>query len=166
MRFALPTVAAVAILATAAHAQNPTDAPQGQHVILTVLARGVQVYTCQQANGAPQWVFKEPEAILYDSDSAKVGTHGAGPVWIHKDGSSVKGEVVQKSSAPEPGAIPWLLLKTASVEGSGILTKVEFIRRFGTHGGVASTVGCDAQHLNEVSRIPYTATYTFYTSKP
>jgi hypothetical protein len=150
------------LIATAAHAQNSTDPPRGQHAILTVLGRGVQIYTCQQANGTPQWVFQAPEATLYDAGSAKVGTHGAGPTWMYKDSSSVKGEVVRKNPAPEPGAIPWLLLKATGVEGNGILTKVEFIRRSDTHGGVASTAGCDLQHLNTVSRIPYTATYTFY----
>jgi hypothetical protein len=166
MRFAfLAVIAGVLgtnLIATAAHAQNSTDPPQGQHAILTVLGRGVQIYTCQQANGTPQWVFQAPEATLYDAGRAKVGTHGAGPVWAYKDGSSVKGEVVQKDTSPELGAIPWLLLKAAGVEGNGILTKVQFIRRSDTHGGVAPTAGCDLQHLNTVSRIPYTATYTFY----
>ncbi len=158
-------IAASLALASPAFGQNPTDPPPGQHAVLTVLGRGVQIYACQQSNGTPQWGFQAPEATLYDSDSVKVGTHGAGPIWIHKDGSSVKGEVIQRSPATEPGAIPWLLLKSTSNEGNGILSKVEFIRRSETHGGVASTTGCDAQHLNAVSRIPYTATYTFYSSR-
>jgi hypothetical protein len=147
-------------------AQSPTDPPAGQHEILKVLGQGVQIYACQQSGDTVQWVFQVPEATLYDSGSAKVGNHGAGPVWTYKDGSSVKGEVVQKSASSEPGAIPWLLLKSTGPEGNGILSKVEFIRRSQTHGGVASTTGCDAQHLNATSRIPYTATYTFYSSNP
>jgi len=157
---------AVVTVVPAAFAQNPTDPPPGQQIILSVLGRGVQIYSCQQVGGAMQWVFQAPEATLYDTESAKVGTHGAGPVWVYKDGSSVKGEVLQKSAAPEPGAIPWLLLKSTGKEGYGVLTKVEFIRRSATHGGVASAVGCDADHLNTTSRIPYTANYTFYSSKP
>jgi len=49
---------------------------------------------------------------------------------------------------------------------TGILTTVDFIRRSDTHGGIAPTTGCDAQHVNENARIPYTATYTFYSAKP
>jgi hypothetical protein len=158
---------AIALLLTfPAQAQSPTDPPPGQHPILTVFARGVQIYTCQISNGSAQWVFQAPEATLYDTEGAKVGTHSAGPIWTNKDGSSVKGEVVQKNPAPEPNAIPWLLLKAAGVEGNGILAKVEFIRRSDTHGGTAPTAGCESSRLQTVSRIPYTATYIFYTAKP
>lgn len=158
-------IAASLIVASSALAQNPTDAPAGQQVVLTVLGRGAQIYVCQQSGTAWQWVFQAPEATLYDSNSVKVGTHGAGPVWTYKDGSSVKGEVVQRGAAPEPGAIPWLLLKAVGTGGSGVLSRVEFIRRSQTHGGIASTTGCDEEHVSATSRIPYTATYTFYSSK-
>jgi hypothetical protein len=159
-------IAAIMILTLPVLAQNPTDPPAGQHAILTVLGKGVQIYTCQQSGGIWQWTFQAPEATLYDPDNAKVGTHGAGPIWTYKDGSSVKGEVIQKSLAPEPGAIPWLLLKSTGNQGTGILSAVEYIRRSDTHGGAASATGCDAEHLSAISRIPYTATYTFYSSKP
>ncbi len=47
------------------------------------------------------------------------------------------------------------------------MARVEFIRRSDTHGGDApNAIGCDAQHLNAVRRVPYTATYTFYSAKP
>jgi hypothetical protein len=146
--------------------QNSTDAPAGQRPILTVLGRGVQIYVCQRTNDTVQWVFQAPKATLYDTDSVKVGTHGAGPMWTYRDGSSVKGEAVQKSASPEPGAIPWLLLKSVGSEGNGLLSTVEYIRRSNTHGGVPSNEGCDVAHLNSISRIPYTANYTFYSSKP
>jgi hypothetical protein len=45
------------------------------------------------------------------------------------------------------------------------MTKVEFIRRSDTHGGTAPSTGCDAEHLNAIVRVPYTATYTFYSAK-
>jgi Protein of unknown function (DUF3455) len=169
MHPSLPAVIALAVanlLSVAANAQKTTDPPQGQHAILTVLGKGSQIYTCQLTNNTPQWVFKEPEATLYNADSIEVGTHSAGPVWIAKDGSNVRGEVVAKAASADPGAIPWLLLKAASTEGTGILTRVEFIRRSDTHGGIAPTTGCDALHLNAVSRVPYTATYAFYSAKP
>ena len=149
----------------AAQAQNQTDAPAAQHAVLAVLGKGVQIYACQQTGDIPQWVFQAPEATLFDGTSVKVGTHGAGPVWKYQDGSLVKGEVVTKSPAPEAGAIPWLLLKTVRTEGSGMLASIEFIRRSDTQGGIAPATGCDAKHLGAISRVPYTAMYTFYSSK-
>jgi hypothetical protein len=159
-------LASISLLASIAQAQNPTEPPPGQHLLLTVLGKGVQIYTCQQSSGVPQWVFQSPEATLFDTLGAKVGTHGAGPIWKYQDGSTIKGEVVARSASPDPTAIPWLLLKAISPSGLGILTQVDFIRRSDTHGGVALSTGCDAQHLAAVSRVPYAATYTFYSAKP
>ena len=154
------------LFATSATAQNPTTPPPTQHPILTVTGKGVQIYTCQQTATGPQWVFQAPEATLTDASGNPVGTHGAGPIWKSSDGSTVKGELFQKSNSPEPDAIPWLLLKAVTPSGSGIMNRVEFIRRSDTHGGVAPTTGCDAQHLTATTRVPYTATYTFYSAKP
>ena len=47
-----------------------------------------------------------------------------------------------------------------------MLARVTYVRRSDTHGGLNPTTGCDSKHLNAVSRIPYTATYTFYSAKP
>jgi len=167
---ALTLIAASLTLIPCAVAQTPSaetiTPPADQKPILTVLGRGAQVYTCQRISGSWQWTLTAPDAILYDSDSVKVGTHTAGPTWTYKDSSSVKGEAIQRSPAPEPGAIPWLLLRATTHTGDGLFSRIESITRTQTHGGVASTTGCDAQHANTTSRIPYTATYTFYTSKP
>src|SRR5277367_5770304 len=154
-------LAATLSIAAPAVAQNPTDPPAAQHVVLTVTGKGVQIYSCNQSATGPQWVFQAPEATLTDANGKPAGTHGAGPIWRSIDGSTIKGEVLQKSASPEPDAIPWLLLRAAPVSGSGILTKIEFIRRSDTHGGIAPTTGCDVEHLNATARIPYTAAYTF-----
>jgi hypothetical protein len=158
--------AATLFLAAAAGAQNPTEPPASQHPILTVTGKGVQIYACQQTASGPQWMLQAPEATLIDASGNDVGTHGAGPIWKSKDGSTVKGELFQKSASPDPTAIPWLLLKAANASGPGIMTRIDFIRRSDTHGGIAPTTGCDVQHLSAVSRVPYTATYTFYSAKP
>jgi len=154
------------LFATAATAQNSTTPPPTQHPILTVTGKGAQIYTCQQSPTGPQWVLQAPEATLIDASGNPVGTHGAGPIWKSNDGSTVKGEFLQKSSSPEATSIPWLLLKAVNPSGSGLMTRVEYIRRSDTHGGASPTTGCDTQHLNAVSRVPYTATYTFYSAKP
>ena len=160
------TLATILSIATAAAAQSSTEPPLSQHAILTVTGKGVQIYTCQQADAAPQWVFQAPEATLLDAAGKTVGTHAAGPIWRSNDGSTVKGDLLQNGASPEPGAIPWLLLKASTTTGAGVMTRVEFIRRSDTHGGIAPTTGCDAQHLTAVTRVPYTATYTFYSAKP
>jgi hypothetical protein len=157
---------ATLFLAAAALAQNPTAPPPTQRPILTVTGKGAQIYACQQSPTGPQWVFQAPEATLIDASGKPIGTHAAGPIWKSNDGSTVKGELLQKSASPEPTSIPWLLLKAASPSGSGIMARVEYIRRSDTHGGASPTTGCDAQHLNSVSRVPYTATYTFYSATP
>jgi hypothetical protein len=166
-RIHLPLVLAAALsLATVVVAQNPTTPSPSQHPILTVTGKGVQIYICQQSAAEPQWIFQAPEATLNDASGNPVGNHGAGPIWKSNDGSSVKGELLQKAASPDASSIPWLLLKAVSPSGSGIMTRVEYIRRSDTHGGTAPTTGCDAQHLNTLARVPYTATYTFYSAKP
>jgi Protein of unknown function (DUF3455) len=159
-------LAATLSLSIAATAQNPTEPPASQHTILTATGKGVQIYTCQQSASGPQWIFQAPGATLTDASGKPIATHGAGPIWTSQDGSTVKGEVLQKTPSPDPTAIPWLLLKASANSGSGIMSKVEFIRRSDTHGGNAPTTGCDAQHLNTTARIPYTALYSFYSAKP
>ena len=154
------------LFATAATAQNSTTPPPTQHPILTVTGKGAQIYTCQQSPTGPQWVLQAPEATLIDASGNPVGTHGAGPIWKSNDGSTVKGELLQKSPSPDATSIPWLLLKAVNPSGSGLMTRIEYIRRSDTHGGASPTTGCDTQHLNAVSRVPYTATYTFYSAKP
>jgi hypothetical protein len=135
----------LALVSVAAMAQ--TEAPVGQRAVLTVQAKGVQIYACQ----AGKWTFQAPEATLYDA-SKPVGTHGAGPVWTFHDGRKVKGSVLAKADAPAAGDIPWLLLKG---EGS-----FEYIRRWDTHGGMAPAGSCEA---GNTSRVPYWAAYTFYS---
>jgi Protein of unknown function (DUF3455) len=150
------------VLTSSVFAQNSTQPPPNQQPILTADGKGVQIYTCQDVSGVLHWNFQAPEAKLFDTSGKEIGAHGAGPVWKLQDGSSVKGQLVEKGDAPEPGDIPWLLLKAAGHEGAGMLGKVEYIRRSETHGGIAPAAGCDAEHVGVVARIPYTAVYTFY----
>jgi Protein of unknown function (DUF3455) len=146
-------------------AQDSTQPPAGQQSVLTVKGDGVQIYVCKQVEAAAKWVLQAPDAKLLDTSGKEVGTHGAGPFWKSVDGSLVKGQLVNSSKAPDAGDIAWLLLKASAHEGDGVLSKVEYIRRSETHGGVAPAAGCDAEHLNATVRVPYTATYAFYAPK-
>ncbi len=146
-----------------------TIPPVGEHPVLIAVGRGVQIYTCQKVKEEFQWVFVAPAARLFAKtaagDDQEIGTHGDGPVWIDEDGSSVHGQVLVKQAAPDAGSIPWLLLKSSLPTGAGVLSPVEYIRRSDTQGGVAPADGCDTVHRGDLSRVPYTAVYTFYSSK-
>ncbi len=149
----------------AASAQDVTTPPATEHAVLTVEGRGVQIYSCTKAGPTARWVFVAPAARLFDKDGVEVGTHGDGPVWQLQDGSSVQGNAVARSMSPDAGSIEWLLIKAVRTNGSGKLAGVEFVRRSDTKGGVPAETGCDAAHLGDIVRVPYTATYTFFSSR-
>jgi Protein of unknown function (DUF3455) len=148
--------------AAQAQAQDATQPPSSEQPVLTLHATGSQTYSCQRADAAFHWVFLAPAARLFDDAHNEVATHGDGPVWNYQDGSSVGGVMQASSPSPEAGSIPWLLLKAVNPQRTGILTKVDLIRRSDTHGGAAPATGCDADHQGDFVRVPYTATYTFY----
>jgi len=142
-------------------------APEGQVVLLKAQGHGVQIYTCKASANDPNsfaWSFKAPEADLIDEQGNNIGRHYAGPTWEAGDGSKVTGVVLQKAEAPQAGAIPWLLLKAKSHEGSGTFGRALYIQRVDTVGGVAPVTGCDQAHLNKEVRVDYRADYYFYVS--
>jgi hypothetical protein len=157
-------VAALLLLPASLSAQDRTIPPDPSVVPLPpAVGRGVQIYRCQQQQGATAWVFVAPEATLYLGAEA-VGTHSAGPTWRWKDGSAVIGHVLITQPSPNHGSIPWLLLAASPAidsAPSGMLAHVTYVRRSDTHGGMP-LVGCDARHTGAVARVPYTAVYTFY----
>jgi hypothetical protein len=62
----------------------------------------------------------------------------------------------------DPTAIPWLLLGAVSHAGEGRMTKVTFVQRVNTVGGLAPTSACDATHDGETKSVQYSATYRFF----
>ena len=130
----------------------------------TTDGRGAQVYRCSEEDGTYQWIFEAPEAILFDHTThQQVATHGAGPSWTWKDGSSIIGIVLETTPSPDPASIPWLLLEAHTTgTATGALTSITRIRRSDTHGGNPPANGCDAAHANTRANVPYTATYSFY----
>jgi hypothetical protein len=135
--------------------------PVGQELVMELLASGVQVYECV----SNEWKFKAPEATLMDRAGRPMGTHYGGPTWKAPDGSAVVGEVRAKAPAAAANAIPLLLLGAKSTSGEGAFARVSMIQRLETAGGVAPARPCTASQASEVARVPYTATYYFYTEK-
>jgi hypothetical protein len=62
--------------------------------------------------------------------------------------------------APDPDAIPWLLLKAVETEGPGIFQRVTFIQRLHTTGGLAPNYAGD--YAGHTVGVYYTAEYVFY----
>src|SRR5579862_244196 len=123
--------------------------PAGAKLAHKFHATGAQVYACAAAPGSAApfaWTLERPDAILVDAAGAKAGSHGAGPTWTAKDGSSVVGQKVAQADAPTPGAVPWLLLRATSTSGTtGVFASVTYVQRVNTRGGKAPATGCDAK---------------------
>ena len=164
---ALALTAALMLLSSEAPAQDRTLPPDPTVTPLPpVTGRGVQIYRCQQQQGATAWVFVAPEATLY-AGTQPVGTHSAGPTWRWSDGTAVVGHVLVSQSSPEHGSIPWLLLAASPTIDSapnGMLAHVTYVRRSETHGGMPPA-SCDTRHLGAIARVPYAAVYTFYKAQ-
>ena len=155
-------------------AVGPPDAPEAlrppadQVLALEALATGVQIYECAANQDQPprfEWVFKAPEAELFDKAGRKIGKHYAGPTWESTDGSAVVGELKARDSGPDPSAIPWLLLSAKSNSGTGVLGQVKSIQRVKTVGGKAPSTPCRRDNAKQVFRVPYKASYYFYAPK-
>jgi hypothetical protein len=142
-------------LLTAGAADVPENLkpPAGEVVRLKAQGKGKQIYVCKDS----QWVLDRPDAELYDESGKQIGKHYKGPTWEAMDGSKVTGQVQQRANAPTAGAVPWLLLKAAS--GTGQFSRVTYIQRLDTEGGVAPPGNCKP---NDETSVNYQATYYFY----
>jgi hypothetical protein len=143
--------------------------PATEVLSLELKVTGVQIYECNASKDDPtrfEWIFKAPEADLFDPAGNKIGKHYAGPTWESSDGSKVVGEVRARDNEPDPDAIPWLLMSAKSTSGTGIFSQVKSIQRLHTVGGKAPTEGCSQGQAGKMARINYKATYNFYVAKP
>ena len=136
--------------------------PQNSSIVLAVAAEGVQIYeTKRNATGTYEWALKAPEAELKSLSGEVLGKHFAGPSWSLNDGSQFVGSLppVKAVSAPEAGNIPWLLVAPKSRSEAGLLSKVDFVVRIVTVGGVAPTE--PPKNPTDIARVNYRAIYLF-----
>ncbi len=136
--------------------------PYGNKVMMTVHAKGDQIYQCSFEKGGYSWVLQAPDAQLFDDQGRVVGSHYSGPIWEYKEGSRVAGRVLKKIDVAPATSISWLLVKVIVHKGKGILSEASYINRINTHGGLAPASGCDANHQGGEKRVFYTADYVFY----
>jgi len=143
--------------------------PATEVLSLETEATGVQIYECNASKDEStrfEWIFKAPEADLFDKAGNKIGKHYAGPTWESNDGSTVVGEVKARDNGPDPDAIPWLLLSAKSTSGTGVFSRVKSVQRLYTVGGRAPTDVCSQAQAGKVTRVGYKAKYYFYVAKP
>jgi hypothetical protein len=136
--------------------------PAGHPFAFWLTARGDQVYACKPSEGGHAWTLVGPDAELFGPfGKLRLGYHYLGPTWEALDGSYV---VAAKEAGVtvDATAIPWLLLRSTGNTGRGLMSKVSFIQRIKTVGGLAPNSGCDEEHLEDRANIPYSATYVFY----
>ena len=139
--------------------------PVGSSPILTVHAKGDQIYQCTLNNSVYSWQLQAPEAKLFDTQGQVVGNHYVGPVWEYKEGSRVVGRVLNKIDVAPDSSISWLLVEVIAHKGDGLFSEVRFINRINTHGGLSPVSGCHSNHLGAEKRVAYTADYIFYATR-
>jgi hypothetical protein len=154
-------------------------APAGVVLVAGYRAVGNQIYTCTATSdagadggNAGTWV-NTATATLYGDNCAIAAQHSfaPGPTWAGTDGSTVSAAKLSAVAAPVPDggdggvtAIAWLLLKANSNSGEGQFTNVTYVHRLDTQGGVGPSGACDPlSDAGTVVKVPYTATYYFYT---
>ncbi len=79
--------------------------PANEVLLLVTPATGVQIYECNATKEQParfEWVFKAPEAELFDRAGARIGKHYAGPTWESNDGSKVVAQLKSRDAARMP----------------------------------------------------------------
>lgn len=143
--------------------------PGTEAVLLKALGKGKQIYVCSPKPADQTqfaWTLDRPQADLLDDSGAVIGKHYKGPAWETADGSKVGGQVQQRANAPGGDAVPWLLLKATTHEGSGKLAQVTYIQRVNTQGGLPPASGCDPSHSGAEASVDYQATYYFYIPRP
>ncbi|MEV5717545.1 DUF3455 domain-containing protein [Amycolatopsis mediterranei] len=144
--------------ATPAHATVPDaiKVPAGNRALASYPAEGVQIYGC--TNGA--WALIQPAAVL-SRHGKPVALHSKGPVWTSiVDGSTVGAAAA--ANAPREGAIPELLLKANLNTGDGIFSKVTYVQRLNTRGGVAPAGTCTD---GAQTAVRYSADYAFWVAE-
>lgn len=167
-------MAALSLLAVAGCSSGPIipqtlQVPAGQKLLLHAYGKGVQIYTCASNSKAPSnfvWKLKGPEATLFDKCGNVIGSHYSGPTWENdRDASEVVGEMLQSKPSPVANAIPWLLIRTKSTQGTGLFHDVTYIQRVNTKGGLPPLIVHNEAHLGEEVRVRYTAEYFFYRTE-
>lgn len=135
-------------------------APADREPVITLAARGVQIFRCEKQGSALNWAFRQPDAELIDSSGKTVGRHGASFSFEHGDGSRLLSTVVAYDEASNPTDLRWLLLTTRSF-GKGVFEGVTHVQRVNTAGGMPPAK-CETAQLGQLLRVDFKADFVFY----
>jgi hypothetical protein len=137
--------------------------PNGNNQVLTLHAKGEQIYQCTSQQSVYSWQWQAPKAQLFDAKGHLVGSHAAGPEWTFQDGSRVTGKMLKKVDLTPDTTVAWLLLEATQHHGNGVFANISFIQRVKTQGGLPPVSGCDANHLGAEKPVSYSSDYIFYS---
>ncbi|WP_308513177.1 DUF3455 domain-containing protein [uncultured Turicimonas sp.] len=136
----------------------PTGKP-----VLTLQAKGVQVFRCTVDSKGPYYRFERPDATLYEG-SEKVGTL-SGPMSAisYKDGSSIISTRVSAWANPSDPKKDLVLALLSAVPNDkpGVLEGVRYIQRLDTKGGIPQS-NCSQTEAGKLLKVPFTAEFVFW----
>jgi hypothetical protein len=142
--------------------------PEGNVLLFSSHARGVQIYECRDG----MWAFHAPRAVLSDPQTEQpTALHYGGidrnltpgPWWdAMRDSSRIRAGSPVSAPSPNPDSIPLLQLTVMERAGSGMFDQVNYIRRLNTMGGVGPTGACTTSARRSID---YTADYYFYGTR-
>lgn len=166
----------------------------GNELFLVGHGVGTQNYVCAPSTATVTGVafsLFTPQATLLDNAGDQLITHFFSPnddpkvqppergtirvTWEDSRDTSRVWAALQQQSTDAPfvakDAVAWLLLKKVGVAagptGGDRLTKVTFIQRLNTAGGLAPATGCSSfGDLGRRAFVPYSADYFFYKQSP
>ena len=126
------------------------------HIATTLRGVGKQVYDCD----GTKYVLREPVAGLFTSRGVPAGIHGKGQALLGELRRFARRRHRRRPQARPPHRLlPWLKLTAVTrLRIGGAFSKVDFIQRIDTRGGVAS------RHVqwNSTLAVGYSANYVFW----
>jgi hypothetical protein len=164
-RLAAVAIAAFAGLSGCMSPPPDLHVPEGAPLLFRAKVEGVVIYECQGVD-PNVWTYRGTDATLFDERSRRIGVHdfylarAAKASWALEDGSSVSGEITQKTMDQKDREIPSFLFAIRTHAGAGALSKVESIRQIEPKGGIPPTGICSP--MNAILRVPFTAMLQFY----
>ena len=135
--------------------------PDNVVAVLHLKAKGTQVFRCERLGSGYGWIFRLPEATLFDDSGKAVGQHGANFSFTHNDGSNLVSTVLAYDNAPNDTDLRWLLLAAKAQGKTGAFAGVTHVQRVNTQGGMPPAQ-CSPNQQNQLLRVEFSADFVFY----
>jgi hypothetical protein len=131
---------------------DPLVPSEGNVLLFSYRASGVQIYQCQVKKGDAtefEWELKGPEVILYDSRDDDVGSHTAVPLAIARRQQNCWREDGSRRR-PRRSLDPLVLLWVESHAGTGVFDKVSYIHCVETWRGLGPSTGATKENAGKL----------------